>query len=107
MTPFVSSVAVTPGQPLFAALAGFFKVRLTAQRPAAEQAVWLGEAIARLNLAVERAPGLSTYFRGLALAGLPAKPVSPRRPSVTWSGCGHIARAFRPGYSGASTTPSL
>ena len=32
--------------------------------------------------------------------------VSPRRPSVTWSGCGHTARAFRPGCSGASTTPS-
>ena len=63
--------ASRPEQPLFAALAGFFQARLVAQQPARERAAWLSDAIARLNGAVEQAPGLTTYFRGLALAALP------------------------------------
>lgn len=62
-----------PELPLFAGLAGFFQARLTTQRPAQERAAWLGEAISRLNGAVEQAPGLTTYFRGLAMAALPAE----------------------------------
>ena len=68
---FRELAAARSEQPLFAALAGFFQARLTVQQPAEERAGWFGEAITRLNDAVEQAPGLTTYFRGLALAALP------------------------------------
>src|SRR6266508_2198055 len=49
--------------PLFAALAGVFQA-LAGQD--------LGHALGLLDGAVDRAPGLTNYFRGLILAQLPA-----------------------------------
>jgi len=60
---FAERVEQVPGQPLFIALAGFFQA-LAGQD--------LDGAVGRLDAAVERAPGLANYFRGLVLAQLPA-----------------------------------
>ena len=70
---FRERTTAEPEQPLFAALAGFFQARLTAQQPLQEQAAWLAEATTLLDRAVDQAPGLTTYFRGLVLAALPAE----------------------------------
>jgi glyoxylase-like metal-dependent hydrolase (beta-lactamase superfamily II) len=51
-----------PDQPLFDTLAGVFQVR-TGQD--------VGQALARLDAAAEREPGLANYFRGLVLAEAP------------------------------------
>jgi len=60
---FTELAGAAPDQPLFAALAGFFQARAGHD---------LGEALRLLDRAVEHAPGLASYFRGLVLAQLPA-----------------------------------
>jgi glyoxylase-like metal-dependent hydrolase (beta-lactamase superfamily II) len=61
-----------PDQPLFLALEGLFQARLAARQPPSRQPAWVGDALAKLDRAQARAPGLTTYFRGLVLAELPA-----------------------------------
>ncbi len=60
---FAERAEHAPDQPLFAALAGVFQA-LAGQD--------LGDALGLLDGAVDRAPGLTNYFRGLILAQLPA-----------------------------------
>ena len=61
---FTERAEQVPGQPLYAALAGFFQA-LTGND--------LDHALGMLDRAVERAPGVTSYFRGLVLAQLPAQ----------------------------------
>src|SRR5262245_10841671 len=58
-------------QPLFLALAGFFQARIAGQVPLLRRTAWVNDAVAKLDGAVARDPGLSRYFRGLVLAELP------------------------------------
>jgi len=61
-----------PDQPLFLALEGLFQARLAGHVSLIRRRARVNEAIAKLDQAVSRAPGLTTYFRGLVLAELPA-----------------------------------
>jgi len=58
-------------QPLFLALEGFFQARVAGQVPLLRRTAWVNDAVAKLDRAVARDPGLSRYFRGLVLAELP------------------------------------
>ncbi len=87
---FHERAAERPDEPLFLALEGTFQARLAAKRmPAALQQLlrhvghapeFIAEAaapeffaaVAKLDEAVSRAPGLTTYFRGQVLADAPA-----------------------------------
>jgi glyoxylase-like metal-dependent hydrolase (beta-lactamase superfamily II) len=60
-----------PEQPLFLALEGFFQARVAGEVTLLRRTAWVNEAVAKLDRAVERDPGLSRYFRGLVLAELP------------------------------------
>ncbi len=60
-----------PDQPLLLALEGLFQARMAGQVSPLRRLPWLSEAIAKLDDAVSRAPGLTNYFRGLVLAELP------------------------------------
>ncbi|HYU17939.1 MAG TPA: hypothetical protein VEQ11_04520 [Chloroflexota bacterium] len=59
-----------PDQPLFLALEGLFQARLAGHVSLIRRRARVNEAIAKLDQAVSRAPGLTTYFRGLVLAEL-------------------------------------
>jgi glyoxylase-like metal-dependent hydrolase (beta-lactamase superfamily II) len=61
-----------PAQPLFRAFEGQFQVRLASQLSPAARPGWLAEAVRKLDEAVGRSPGLTTYLRGVTLAELPA-----------------------------------
>src|SRR5262245_34529147 len=58
-------------QPLFLALEGFFQARSASHVSLLQRTAWVNEAVAKLDRAVARDPGLSRYFRGLVLAELP------------------------------------
>jgi len=60
-----------PEQPLFLALEGLFQARLAPGIPFFRRAAWVNDALRKLDRAVERAPGLTTYFRGVVQADLP------------------------------------
>ena len=61
-----------PDQPLLLALEAVFQARLTRSQPDIQRLPWLNDALAKLDRAVAQAPGLTTYFRGVALADAPA-----------------------------------
>jgi len=61
-----------PAMPLFRALEGQFQVRLASQVSSFERSAWLDEALGKLDRAVDLAPGLPTYIRGVVLTELPA-----------------------------------
>ena len=61
-----------PALPLFRALEGQFQVRLASQVSSFERSAWLDEALGKLDRAVDLAPGLPTYIRGVVLTELPA-----------------------------------
>jgi glyoxylase-like metal-dependent hydrolase (beta-lactamase superfamily II) len=63
----------TPDRPLFLALEGFFQARIAGDIFLLRRATWVNEAVAKLDRAVARDPGLPRYFRGLVLAELPAR----------------------------------
>jgi glyoxylase-like metal-dependent hydrolase (beta-lactamase superfamily II) len=58
-------------QPLFRALEAQFQLQLIGAVPSADRSAWLESAIGKLGQAVELAPGVTTYLRGVALAELP------------------------------------
>ena len=61
-----------PALPLFRALEGQFQVRLASQVSSFERSAWFDEALGKLDRAVDLAPGLPTYIRGVVLTELPA-----------------------------------
>jgi glyoxylase-like metal-dependent hydrolase (beta-lactamase superfamily II) len=68
---FTERALAAPDQPLYQALEGLFQARLTNSQSLTERVPWLNDAIAKLDRAATRAPGLTTYFRGLVLADAP------------------------------------
>jgi glyoxylase-like metal-dependent hydrolase (beta-lactamase superfamily II) len=70
---FQELAAARPDHPLLASLEGLFQARLARLQPPDQVLAWLGDAIEKLDRGVRQAPGLTTYFRGLVLAELPAE----------------------------------
>ena len=62
-----------PDRPLFLALEGFFQARVAGDVFLLRRTGWVNAAVAKLNGAVARDPGVPRYFRGLVLAELPAR----------------------------------
>ncbi len=62
-----------PDRPLFLALEGFFRARVASDVFLLRRTGWVNAAVAKLDAAVARDPGVSRYFRGLVLAELPAR----------------------------------
>src|SRR5207244_2795786 len=62
-----------PDRPLFVALEGFFQARVADDVVWLRRGGWVNDAVAKLDRAVAREPGLPRYFRGLVLAELPAR----------------------------------
>lgn len=60
---FLEKIEAEPGQALYEALAGVFQAGIGRD---------LEQAVARLDAAAAREPGIPNYLRGLALAGLPS-----------------------------------
>ena len=69
---FQERAAAAPDQPLFLALEGVFQARLAREVPLLKRPGWIRDALAKLDRAVDRAPGLTTYFRGVVQAELPS-----------------------------------
>lgn len=69
---FRERVAAQPDEPLFLALEGVFQARLAGQQSVFRRLAWLRDALGKLDRAVTQEPGLTTYFRGLVLAEVPA-----------------------------------
>jgi glyoxylase-like metal-dependent hydrolase (beta-lactamase superfamily II) len=69
---FRERAEAVPSQPLFGALEAQFQLKLLQSIPSGERRAWLASALTKLDQAVERAPGLNTFLRGMALAELPA-----------------------------------
>lgn len=61
-----------PGDPLFLALDGVFQARLAGRQSVVQRLPMIRAALAKLDRAVAQEPGLTTYFRGLVLAEVPA-----------------------------------
>jgi glyoxylase-like metal-dependent hydrolase (beta-lactamase superfamily II) len=62
-----------PDRPLFLALEGFFQARMAGDVSLFRRVAWVNDAVAKLDRAVARDPGLSRYFRALVLAELPPR----------------------------------
>lgn len=62
-----------PDRALFLALEGLFQARIAGDVSLFRRIAWVDEAVGKLDRAVARDPGLPRYFRGLVLAGLPAR----------------------------------
>src|SRR5712691_11560199 len=71
-----------PEQPLFLAGEGLFQARLAPGVPFFRRPAWVRDALHKLDRAVERAPGLTTYFRGVVQADLPGL-FRRRHPAVS------------------------
>ncbi|HLZ72131.1 MAG TPA: MBL fold metallo-hydrolase [Dehalococcoidia bacterium] len=69
---FRERAAAQPNEPLLLALEGVFQARLAGRKPLFRRPAWIRDAVGKLDRAVAREPGLTTYFRGLVLAELPA-----------------------------------
>src|SRR5215471_3890546 len=72
-TYFEERARAVPERPLFLALEGFFQARVASDVSLFRRVGWVNDAVAKLDRAVEREPGISRYFRGLVLAELPAR----------------------------------
>jgi glyoxylase-like metal-dependent hydrolase (beta-lactamase superfamily II) len=70
---FEERAKAVPEKPLFLALQGFFQARVAGDVFLLRRIGWVNDAVAKLDRAVEREPGLPRYFRGLVLAELPAR----------------------------------
>src|SRR5262249_40628806 len=70
---FEERVRTVPDRPLFLSLDGFFQARVAGDVFLLKRTGWVNEAVAKLDRAVEREPGITRYFRGLVLAELPAR----------------------------------
>ena len=83
---FEALAASQPDQVLPLALAGYFHVRAGEDIPA---------GLAKLDDAASRDLGPAQYYRGLALAPLPARQAMPGRLSPTWSSYSPSATSSR------------
>src|SRR5262245_22187274 len=70
---FEERAKTAPDRPLFLALDGFFQARVAGDIFLLKRTGWVNEAVAKLDRAVEREPGITRYFRGLVLAELPPR----------------------------------
>src|SRR5262245_18601560 len=70
---FGELATATPDRPLFLALDGFFQARVATDVSLFRRIGWVNEAVAKLDRAVAREPGITHYFRSLILAELPAR----------------------------------
>jgi glyoxylase-like metal-dependent hydrolase (beta-lactamase superfamily II) len=68
---FAERAGEHPDQPIFLALEGVFQARSAASLPLFRRPAKVRDALRKLDSAVERAPGLTTYFRGVVQADLP------------------------------------
>ena len=68
---FRERAAAQPDVPLFLALEGLFQARLASRSPVWRRPRVVNQALRKLDRAVQQAPGLTTYFRGVVLAELP------------------------------------
>jgi glyoxylase-like metal-dependent hydrolase (beta-lactamase superfamily II) len=68
---FAERAREQPDQPLFLTLEGLFQARLAGTIPFFRRPTWVRDALTKLDRAVERAPGLTTYFRGVVQVDLP------------------------------------
>lgn len=68
---FAERAGEHPDQPIFLALEGLFQARSAASVPLFRRPARVRDALRKLDSAVERAPGLTTYFRGVVQADLP------------------------------------
>ena len=65
---FHERAAARPDEPLFTSLEGLFQARAARTLPLDQRIGQVQEAIPKLDRAVERAPGLTRYVRGLVLS---------------------------------------
>ena len=72
MLYFQERARAAPDRSLFLALEGFFQARSAGDVFILRRTAWVNAAVAKLDSAVGRDPGLPRYFRGLVLAELPA-----------------------------------
>src|SRR5262245_28483607 len=70
---FEERTKAAPERPLFLALEGFFQARVAGDVFLLRRVAWVNDAVAKLDQAVQREPGITRYFRGLVLAELPAR----------------------------------
>jgi glyoxylase-like metal-dependent hydrolase (beta-lactamase superfamily II) len=70
-TYFAERAAEHPQQYVFLALEGVFQARMAGSLPVFRRPGWVREALRKLDTAATRAPGLTTYFRGVVEADLP------------------------------------
>jgi hypothetical protein len=68
---FAERTRIRPDQPLFLALAGLFQARAASRLPFFRRPGQVRDALRKLDTAVQRSPGLTTYFRGVVQAELP------------------------------------
>jgi glyoxylase-like metal-dependent hydrolase (beta-lactamase superfamily II) len=65
--------AEAPNDPIFHALEGLFQARMAGQVFLLRRVAWVKDAIAKLDRVVESGHPIARYFRGVALAELPAR----------------------------------
>src|SRR5262245_55147398 len=70
---FQKRAQAAPDRALFLAFEGFFQARSAADVFVLRRTSWVNAAVAKLDRAVARDPGVPRYFRGLVLAELPAR----------------------------------
>ena len=70
---FRDRAASEPGRGLFLALEGVFQARQADSVSLFRRVAWVNDAVAKLDRAVAREPGLPRYLRGVVIAGLPER----------------------------------
>src|SRR5262245_24452914 len=70
---FHDRAASEPDRGLFLALEGVFRARQAGDVSLFRRVAWVNDAVAQLDRAVAREPGLPRYLRGIVLAGLPER----------------------------------
>jgi glyoxylase-like metal-dependent hydrolase (beta-lactamase superfamily II) len=70
---FRERAASEPSRPLFLALEGLFQARTAGDVSVFRRVATVNDAIAKLDRAVVREPGLTRYLRGVVLAALPSR----------------------------------
>ncbi len=70
---FAAAAERRPERPLLLALSGLFRARMADEIPLRSRVSWVDAALARLDTAAQRDPGLSRVVRALALARLPER----------------------------------
>src|SRR5262249_22018516 len=70
---FRERAEAVPDEPLFRALEGLFQARMADQVFLLRRVAWVKDAIAKLDRAVDTRHPIARYFRGVALAEVPAR----------------------------------